>query len=192
MLRLAVAILTGWLTSGNVRADPTYTAKAGTIAFTVGSNIPFLKVTGSSSAAKGSGEASVAGNTATIRNLRFELDPNTLKTGMKLRDEHLYQKVFTAADGSIPRVVLQAARFKAIQNPKSSKWEGLLNAQLTIRGVTKPVSFIATLEKSGNGAVVNAQATVKTSDFGVKQISYAGATVNDDVAVTVSHLNVQP
>ena len=189
---LGIALFVAWVPSGEVCADPGYHVKSGKVTFNVESNIAFLKVSGSSSVVKGKGEATVAGNAATIQGLRFELDPKTFKMGMGLRDEHLYEKVFTAADGSIPPVVLQADRFEAVLNPKTSKWEGMLQARLTIRGVTKPVSFRASLEKEGNGAVVAAEGNLNTSAFGVKPITYSGATVNDDVAVTVSNLRIEP
>ncbi|HSH39117.1 MAG TPA: YceI family protein [Chthoniobacterales bacterium] len=167
-------------------------AKSGKIAFVVGSNIPLLKVTGSSTAVTGGGDGTLNGETATVLNLRFEVDPKTFKTGMKLRDDHMYEKVFTASDGSVPRLVLRAERLQARLNPKTSKWEGELKGQLTMRGVTKPVSFSATAEKKGDGAVVSAQGSVKTSAFGVEPIRYAGAQVQDEVAVTVSNVVITP
>ena len=158
---LLFAILIAGMGSGELRADPGYRARSGRIAFTVTTNIPFLKVSGSSSAVKGGGEAKVAGNSATIRNLSFELDPKTLKTGMKLRDQHMYEKVFTASDGSTPQVVLRADHFEAQFNPRTSRWEGTLQAQLAIRGVVKPVSFRAWGEKKENGAVSMLQARLR-------------------------------
>ena len=189
LLILLLLMITG-IALGESRADPRYSAKSGKVAFRVGTNIPYLQVVGSAPAIRGGGEAAVAGNAATIRNLSFELEPKTLKTGMKLRDQHMYEKVFAAADGSIPPVVLRAEHFEAAFNPGSARWEGTLQAQLTLRGVTKPVSFRAWGEKKDDGAMVNAEGTVKTSDFGVKKISYSGATVNDAVVVTVSNLRV--
>jgi polyisoprenoid-binding protein YceI len=178
--------------AGELRAGPGYSAKSGKISFTVGSNVPFLKVSGSSSDLKGGGAASAEGQTVIIRNLEFEVDPKTFKTGIELRDQHLYEKVFTASDGSIPRIVLKADRFEAAPNGKPSAWEGNLKGQLTLRGVTKPVSFRASVEKKGNGAVITAEGTIKTSAFGVKEIAYSGATVDDEVTVTVINLRVEP
>ena len=192
LLCVAVAVLTKWLSANELLADPGYTANAGKISFSVDSNIAFLKVAGSSSAIKGGGEATVDGNTVTVHNLHFEVDPKTFKTGISLRDQHLYERVFTASDGSTPAIVLRAERFQATSNGNASMWEGSLHAQLTMRGVTKPVVFRASLEKKGDGAVVAAEGTVKTSNFGVKPITYSGATVEDEVAVTVSNLRVKP
>lgn len=189
--RLAIYALVCFLPF-KLRADPGYSAKSGKIEFTVGSNLPLVKVSGSSSEVNGGGEATVAEDSATIRNLRFEVDPATFKTGIKLRDQHLYEKVFTAPDGSMPKIVLRAESFQAKLDPETSQWEGRLKAQLTMRGVTRPVSFHATAEKNGAGAIVTAEGTVKTSDFGVKPISYSGATVEDEVAVIVKNLVIEP
>lgn len=187
----AVLLLTQWLLAAELRADSDYTAKAGKISFNVDCNIAFLKVSGNSSVVKGGGVATVNGNTVTVRNLRFEVDPKTLKTGISLRDQHMHEKVFMASDGSIPPIVLRADRFEATLNG-NSKWEGKLQGQLSMRGVTKPVSFKASLEKNGSGAVVAAEGTVRTTDFGVKPITYSGAAVDDEVAVIVSGLRVEP
>jgi polyisoprenoid-binding protein YceI len=189
---LAVAVSVHWLPVSKLRADSEYTAKTGKINFSVDANISFLKVSGSSSAIKGGGQATVEGNAVTVRNVHFEVDPRSFKTGISLRDQHLYERVFTATDGSVPPVVLRAERFQATPNGSASTWEGNLHAQLTIRGVTKPVVFRALLEKQGDGAVVTAHGTVKTSNFGVKPITYSGASVEDEVAVTVSNLRLEP
>lgn len=169
-----------------------YAAKSGKVEFSVGSNIPLVKVSGSSTAVRGSGEATVNDDTATVRNLQFEVDPSTFKTGIGLRDQHLQEKVFKTADGSMPTIVLRAERFQAKLNAQTSKWEGSLQGQLTLRGVTKPVTFQATGERNGDGAIVDASGTIRTSAFGVKEISYSGATVDDEVKVTVTDLKLAP
>ena len=189
---VCLAIAVAFLFSGELRANPGYHARSGKIAFSVGSNIPLVKVSGTSSNVSGGGEATVDQNMATVHNLRFEVDPKTFKTGIGMRDQHLYEKVFTAADGSMPKITLRAEQFQAKLHPETSKWEGNLRAQLTIRGVTKSVSFHVIGEKKGNGAVVSADGVVDTSDFGVQPISYSGARVNGQVTVTISDLFIEP
>ncbi len=189
---IAIVVSAACLPFSALRADPGYKAKSGKLAFSADANVAFLKVSGSSSSIKGEGQATVAGDVATIRNLRFEVDPKTLKTGIGLRDQHMYEKVFTAADGSIPPLVLRADRFEARRNPKTSKWEGNFQAQVSMRGVTRPVRFRASAEQKNPGAIVSAEGVIKTSDFGVQPISYSGAAVNNEVTVTVSSLRLEP
>jgi polyisoprenoid-binding protein YceI len=187
---LAVAVAVA--APGPGGAGSSYSAKAGRIAFSVGSNIPFLNVSGASTLIAGTGEGALVNDTATVRNLRFEVDPKSFKTGMKIRDDHLYDKVFKTADGSFPSLILKADHFEAKLNPATSKWEGTLDAQLTMHGVTKPISLHASLEKKGKGALVSADGSVKTSDFGVAKIAYSGAVMEDKVAISISNLRVEP
>lgn len=191
MVSVALASLL-LISTGQLRADPAYKVGGGKVSFSVGSNVPFLKVSGSSSAVKGSGEGTVAGNVAQVRSAQFEVDPKTLKTGISVRDQHMYEQVFTAANGSIAPVVLRTGAFQAKRNPASGKWEANFQAQLTLRGVTRPVRFQASAEQKGTGVVINAEGVVKTSEFGVKPITYSGAKVNDGVNVMVRDLPVEP
>src|SRR5213080_1912010 len=93
LVPIAIASAIGCFPCSELRAEPGYKSKSGKIGFHVDTNVPFLKVSGSSSGVKGGGEASVAGDVATIRNLRFEVDPKTFKTGIALRDQHMYEQV---------------------------------------------------------------------------------------------------
>ena len=180
------------ISTGQLRADPGYKAGGGKISFTVGSNVPFVKISGSSSAVNGSGEGTIAGNVAQVRSAHFELDPKTLKTGISMRDQHMYEQVFAVANGSIAPVVLSTGAFQAKRNPASGKWEANFQAQLTMRGVTRPVRFHASAEQKGSDVIINAEGAVKTSAFGVKPITYSGAKVNDEVNVMVRDLPVKP
>jgi polyisoprenoid-binding protein YceI len=180
------------ISTGELRADPAYKVRDGKVTFSVGANVPFLKVSGSSSAVKGSGEGTFAGNVAQVRSAHFELDPRTLKTGISLRDRHMYEQVFTSASGSITPVVLRTGAFQAKRNPTSGKWEANFQAQLTLRGVTRPVRFHASAEQNGTRVTISAEGVVKTSEFGVKPLTYSGARVNDGVHVIVRDLPVEP
>ena len=180
------------ISTGQLRADPGYKVGGGKVSFSVGSNVPFVKVSGSSSAVNGSGEGTVAGNVAQVRGAQFEVDPKTLKTGISMRDQHMYEQVFTAANGSITPIVLKTGAFQAKRNPASGKWETDFQAQLTMRGVTRPVRFHGSAEQKGSGIIISAEGVVKTSEFGVKPITYSGARVNDGVNIVVRDLPVEP
>jgi len=180
------------VSTGQLRADPGYKVGGGKVSFSVGSNVPFVKVSGSSSAVSGNGEGTIAGNIAQVRSAHVELDPKTLKTGISLRDQHMYEQVFTAANGSITPVVLRTDAFQAKRTPGSGKWEANFQVQLTLRGVTRPVRFHASAEQNGSGVIINAEGVVKMSEFGVKPITYSGARVNDEVNVMVRDVPVEP
>lgn len=187
---LAFALVYFWLVE--LDAQTAYVARSGKISFNVGTNVPFIEVAGTSNAISGGGEATVEGSTATVRHLHFEVEPATLKTGNALRDRHMNERVFTAADGSLPSVLLKAEIFRAKAEPQRDQWGAELQAQLTLRGVTRPVLFHVTGERRGDGAIVRAEGVVRTSEFGVKPISNTGVTVKDEVHVMISDLLLQP
>ena len=140
----------------------------------------------------GNGEGTIAGDIAQVRSAHFELDPKTLKTGISLRDQHMHEQVFTAANGSITPLFSGPTPSKQNATPESGKWEANFQAQLTLRGVTRPVHFHASAEQNGSGVIINAEGVVKMSEFGVKPITYSGARVNDEVNVMVRDLPVEP
>jgi polyisoprenoid-binding protein YceI len=179
------------ISTGQLRADPGYKVAGGKISFSVGSNVPFVKVSGSSSAVNGAGEGTIKGNVAEVHSAHFELDPKTLKTGIGMRDQHMYEHVFTAANGSMTPVVLKTGGFQAKRNSASGKWEADFQAQLTMRGVTRPVRFHGAAEQKGSRILITAEGVVKTSEFGVKPIAYSGAKVNDGVNIVVRDLPVE-
>src|SRR4030095_15051112 len=78
------------------------------------------------------------------------------------------------------------------RNPSSGKWEANFQAQLTLRGVTRPVPFHGSAEQKGSRILISAEGVVKTSEFGVKPITYSGARVNDGVNIVVHDLPVEP
>ena len=53
-------------------------------------------------------------------------------------------------------------------------------------------TFHASAEQKGSGVIIDAEGVVKTSEFGVKPITYSGAKVNDEVNVMVRDLPVKP
>ena len=74
------------ISAGELRADLGYRVGGGKISFSVGSNVPFVKVSGSSSAVNGSGEGTIAGNVAQVRSAHFRdfLEPENAEN----RNQH--------------------------------------------------------------------------------------------------------
>jgi polyisoprenoid-binding protein YceI len=64
----------------------------------------------------------------------------------------------------------------------------IADGNLTLRGVTKPVSLVVTFKPQGNGATLDVSGSVKRLDFGVGGGQYADTSViGPDVKVT-AHL----
>lgn len=68
----------------------------------------------------------------------------------------------------------------------------IADGQLTLRGVTRPVSLQVTFKPQGNGATLDVAGTVKRLDFGVGGGDYADTSViGADVKIT-AHLQLAP
>jgi polyisoprenoid-binding protein YceI len=96
---------------------------------------------------------------------------DTLKTKMKLRDEHMKDKYLETK--KYPNAELIEAKGKG----------GKGTAKIKIRGVTKEVS--GTYKVVGDKELV-AQFPIKFSDFNITGIRYMGVGVKDDAQVTVT------
>jgi polyisoprenoid-binding protein YceI len=68
----------------------------------------------------------------------------------------------------------------------------IADGNLTLRGVTKPVSLTVTFKPQGSGATLDVSGTVKRLDFGVGAGDYADTSViGADVKIT-AHLQLAP
>lgn len=115
---------------------------------------------------------------------KITLSVNSLKTGLAVRDKHMYEKVFSTG-GSTPPIVVEAVQ---VPLPPSSGTKGFSHPfEVTFRGKTKPCVFsIDLVEKDGQ--LISGRATGKVSlqDHGVPEISYLGVTVKDEVDLVVT------
>ena len=143
----------------------------------------FLRVLGKGSPA--TGELSVDGEKVSGR---LEFDLTSLETGIDTRDRHMKERYLEVE--KFPKAVLAIQKVGNmstwnIKNPaiKEDSFEGLL----TLHGVTKPVTgkFTMNTERS-----VEANFTVKLSDFAVGVPSFGGITIADDVDISVKIENL--
>lgn len=110
------------------------------------------------------GNAVVNGSDVSAQNIKVDL--RTLKTGLELRDKHTQKYLNTA---KYPEAVLSIAKGKA----------GNGVGKLSINGQTKIVK--GTYKVSGKN--LEADFTLKLSDFKISDVNYMGVGVEDEVKV---------
>lgn len=93
-----------------------------------------------------------------------------LKTGMSLRDKHLHDK-------------LQEEKFKYITVTDIKATAGKGTAKITIRDVTKDISFTF---KDDNAGKATAEFPLSLKDFKFSGINYQGVGVEDEVKVSIT------
>lgn len=115
---------------------------------------------------------------------KITLPVKELKTGLAVRDDHMYEKVFATGDALSP-ITVEAAQ---VPLPSSSGTKGVRHPlEVSFRGKSNPCVFtIEWVEK--NGQLISGKATAKVSlqAHGVPEISYLGVAVKDEVELVVS------
>lgn len=94
------------------------------------------------------------------------LQSSSLKTGIDLRDEHLHKNLEAT---KYPSIVLK----KAVAS--KGKGEGILQ----VKAISKKINFTYTENKNS----VHFSFKISMKDFGFKEISYLGVSVNDEVSI---------
>lgn len=118
----------------------------------------------------------------------FTADVSSINTDNQMRDNHLKSKDFFAAD-SFPQIKFKSTSIKKISDKKY-----ILEGDLTIRDVTKPVKFDVTYGGTINDGFGNtragfkAETTINRFDYHLNwnKLVEAGSVVSSDVHVTVT------
>ena len=134
-----------------------------------------------------SGEANWDGKDLSAGSITVTADTKSISTDNQKRDDHLRSSDFFAAD-SFPAITFKSTKVTPAKDGKFT-----ITGDLTIRGVTKPVTFDA--EFSGvvdafgsQRAGFSAEATINRQDFGVswsKALDSGGLVAGNDVKMTI-------
>ncbi len=154
-----------------------------TIAFLT-EHIGYAKVLGSFG--KASGAFTFDESTGTLSNVRIVVETASVTTGHARRDEHLRSNDFLASS-KFPRMTFTAQGARALGNGRFE-----VTGQLELRGVVKPLTLSATMNKSapypmGDKAHVmgaSARGTLRRSEFGMTY-SVENGWVGDTVELII-------
>lgn len=131
--------------------------------------------------AGGTGTLTIDPKAPAATKLDVTVDTNGVGTLNKALDDHLKSPDFLDTANH------PTARFRSTQVVRTGERTADVNGQLTLRGVTKPVTLKATFNQAGTNPVDNtyslgfdATAKIKRSEFGV---SYAVPGVSDQVTL---------
>ena len=181
---LAVVVLAGALSPWPARAaeeryviDPNHMA----IIFFV-SHLGFAETAGQFTRAEGSFVFDDA--KPSVSDIEIKIDAASVDTHHPARDEHLRKEDFLWVE-KFPEIT-----FRGTAAQQTGPRTGLIQGDLTIRGVTKPVVLDVTWNKSGAypfgdqhwAAGFSAQTQIKRSDFGMTY-AVAGGLVGDNVDI---------
>ena len=124
----------------------------------------------------------------TTADIEFNIDASSIDTRNADRDNHLRNSDFFNVE-STPTIT-----FKSTKIVKTSDDEYDLTGDLTMAGVTKPVTFTVTFEGQGQDpwgnkvAGFSAEGKIKRSDFGITwnaALETGGVLVGDEVKLSI-------
>lgn len=139
----------------------------------------FIKIQGKGSAP--TGELVISGNKVT-GNMKFEL--STIDTGIPMRNDHMKEKYLQVKDHPTATLELTDVKLAKDWDPAKPKLDKSdFTGTLTLHGQKQPVNGTFTV---GDKKDVSAKFKVKLTDYKIDIPSYLGATVANEVEVTVN------
>ena len=165
-MKLTVAILILAFVSQAQAAKEKLSAKGGEVAFTAIGRPSLLKIRGKGNPAQGE----VVLEAGKVQSGRFEFELNTLDTGIGLRDTHMREKYLQVKEHPKAVLLLKSAD------------ENSFNGELTLHGVTKPITGKVTASEAKK---IDASFNIKLSEYAINVPKYMGITVADEVEVVV-------
>jgi polyisoprenoid-binding protein YceI len=164
------------------------------------SDAPVEKIKGQSNKVIGYAVAA-KDNPADLKAGEWHLPVNSLRTGNGTRDKHLTQANWLNAE-SFPDVIFVLRQVKDLKSDKSTKAStGTLVGEMTIHGVTKPVSIenatIAAVPESertakglkGDLLAIRANYPIALADYGVKNQAIGGKVAEKLALETTLYLS---
>jgi polyisoprenoid-binding protein YceI len=152
----------------------------GTVTFDAATNVSAISVHGKSTALEGHARVQHTDQGLTIDQLDATVPIASLATGMGLRDSHMRKYVFTAADGQVPDLKLDAAHADCAR-VGGRDLTCQLSGTLAIRGTARPFAMTLKVTESGGAFHAAGDADVKLSAYQIERPSQLGVQTDDDV-----------
>lgn len=162
------------------------TVSGGSVSFEVGTNVLSTTVQGQSNAITGSVRLRDNGSSLKLEQLEAVVKVATLKTGIKLRDEHMRKYIFETPDGQLPDIQFSAGTIDCAQASKGFVCS--VAGSLAIRGTARPTTLTLKLERTDDGFHVTGDGKLLLSAYGIERPSQLGLKTEDEVKI---HLDVK-
>lgn len=173
------------LQDSNPAQSATVKVDGGSVSFEVTTNVFSTTVRGKSTALAGSTQLKDAGAALHLERIEAIVPVATLRTGIKLRDEHMRKYIFETADGQVPDVQFSAEHAQCSQAPNAGTYTCPTSGVLSIRGTARPLQLELKVSRHGDGFKVTGDTTVTLSSYGIARPSQFGVMTEDTVRIHV-------
>jgi polyisoprenoid-binding protein YceI len=155
--------------------------KDGSVTFDVETNIFAVSVHGESKELDGKVRVHESATGLRLEHIEAVVPVKSLKTGMKLRDDHMRKYIFQTPEGQVPDVRFTAERAECSQGNASAETKCVASGQLAIRGTARPFVIELAVVRENDGFRVTGDGIVKLSAYGIERPSQFGVKTADDV-----------
>jgi polyisoprenoid-binding protein YceI len=125
---------------------------------------------------KFSGQAEVDAQSQKLKSLNVEIDTTSIFTEFAKLTDHLKSPDFFEVRE------YPTAKFESTSIEQSAEGKATITGNLTLHGVTKEITFPATVTVTDEGLTLKSEFTIDRSEFGM---TFSPDKVNNDVAMTV-------
>ena len=185
---LSILIAVGGLRAyaGDQDEDATIQLSGGTVTFEVSTNVFSTTVRGESSAISGGTRMRDNGSGLKLEQLEAVVPVGSLKTGIKLRDEHMRKYIFETSDGQAPDVRFSADNAECPKN--GAGYACNTSGNLAIRGTARPFTIELKVARNGEGFHITGEGKLALSAYGIDRPSQFGVRTEDEVKI---HLDLK-
>lgn len=123
---------------------------------------------------------------------RVIIDAASFDSGIGKRDDHIREILET---GKFPTIEFALVSVEPLAQDDPSSYIGskTVRGTLTVRGITKEVSFPATVKAEGESFLIDGAVEVKYTDFGIEPPTFAGIVKRAENRLLLkAHLAVYP
>jgi polyisoprenoid-binding protein YceI len=159
------------------------TVNGGSVSFEVTTNVFATIVRGESSALVGGTQLRDGASGLRLEQLEAVVPVTSLRTGIKLRDEHMRKYIFQTEDGELPDVRFSAEKAECTQAVGGGAYICPASGILTIRGTARPFAIELKVTRSGEGFRVSGDGKLTLSTYGIERPSQFGVKTDDEVRI---------
>jgi polyisoprenoid-binding protein YceI len=156
----------------------------GSVSFEVATNVFSTTVAGKSTALAGSTTVRETGAELQLEQVEATVPVTSLRTGIRLRDEHMRKYIFETGDGQLPDVTFSARNIRCSQASPNG-YTCPTSGTLSIRGTSRPIDVELKVERNGDGFHVSGDTLVTLSSYGIERPSQFGVRTDDKVKIHV-------
>lgn len=153
----------------------------GEVSFKAETNVPGVNIEGVSKTFN-TLKSSFSDDNLSLNKIEAEIDAKTLKTGIDMRDQHMYEKVFMVLSNKENPVLLKMVmdKTKCINSGDNLNCDGIANFTFGKKSFTKKIDLKFDKQLS---TIVSFNVSLK--ELGVSIPSYLGIELEDEVAINM-------